>query len=98
MKYMTNAMRSMLMTLAAGTPLITASATFAQVYVAPQPRYEEPAPGVEITLGWHGDRYWDGHRYWEHDEWMHRHPHDRDPWHDREHAHRHDQDHERHEY
>ncbi|PMS37779.1 hypothetical protein B0G57_109165 [Trinickia symbiotica] len=36
---------------------------------------------VNVSIGMHGDRYWDGHRYWEHDEWAHRHPHDRDPWH-----------------
>lgn len=38
--------------------------------------------GLSVEIGWHGDRYWDGHRYWAHDEWMHRHPHDRDPRHD----------------
>lgn len=87
MKPVMNATRSILMTLVAGSALVTASAAFAQVYVAPQPRYAEPAPapaaGVAISLGWHGDRYWDGHRYWEHDEWMHRHPHERDPRRDR---------------
>ncbi|NLP65043.1 hypothetical protein [Paraburkholderia sacchari] len=91
MKPMMNVTRTILMTLVAGTAIVTTGAAFAQVYVAPQPppRYEEPAPapapGVVITLGWHGDRYWDGHRYWEHDEWMHRHPHDHDPYRDREH-------------
>lgn len=83
-----NARHSILMTLVAGTALVTASGAFAQAYVAPQPRYDEPAHGVSITLGWHGDRYWDGHRYWEHDEWMHRHPHGRNPRRDREHEYR----------
>jgi hypothetical protein len=82
-----NARRSILMTLVAGTAFVTASAAFAQGYVAPQPRYEEPAHNVAITRGWHGDRYWDGHRYWERDEWMHRHPHERDAQRDREHEH-----------
>lgn len=88
MRPMMNAGRSILMTLVAGTALVTASVAFAQVYVAPQPpqpRYEAPAPRVAITLGWHGDRYWDGHRYWEHNEWMHRHPHERDPRREQEH-------------
>jgi hypothetical protein len=88
---MMNSTRSILMTLVAGTALVTASAAFAQVYVEPQPpqpRYEKPAPGVAITLGWNGDRYWDGHRYWEHDEWMQRHQHERDQQRDREHEHR----------
>ncbi|SFU26789.1 hypothetical protein [Paraburkholderia aspalathi] len=94
MKHVMNATRSVLMTFVAGTALVTASTAFAQVYGAPQPRYDEPAqapaPGAAITFGWHGDRYWDGHRYWEHDEWMHDHPHERDPRrdhdHEREHA------------
>ena len=46
-----NARRAILMTLVAGTALVSASAAFAQVYVAPQPTYEAPAPGVAITLG-----------------------------------------------
>jgi hypothetical protein len=41
--------------------------------------------GVSIDIGWHGDRYYDGHRYWDHDEWMHNHPHDRDPRHHDDH-------------
>ncbi|WP_323120234.1 hypothetical protein [Burkholderia alba] len=32
------------------------------------------APGPEVTVGWHGDRYWDGHRYWERREWESQHP------------------------
>ncbi|MFJ1214730.1 hypothetical protein [Burkholderia pyrrocinia] len=54
------ATRRILATLAAGSTLVAAGPTFAQVYVAPQPRYEEPSPtaalGVSITPGMHGDR------------------------------------------
>jgi hypothetical protein len=69
----------------------------APVYVAPQPVYAPPPPPVvyappppvyaapAIVIGWHGDRYYDGHRYWDHDEWMHNHPHDRDPRHHDDH-------------
>ena len=35
--------------------------------------------GLQLSIGWHNDRYWDGHRYWAHDEWMHRHPPDPGP-------------------
>lgn len=34
----------------------------------------QPAVGVDVGIGWHGDRYWDGHRYWERDEWRRAHP------------------------
>ncbi|WP_197486460.1 hypothetical protein [Burkholderia sp. MSMB1589WGS] len=34
----------------------------------------EPAVGVDVGIGWHGERYWDGHRYWERDEWERAHP------------------------
>ncbi|WP_322025126.1 hypothetical protein [Burkholderia sp. BCC1977] len=102
MNPMTIAIRQILATLLAGCALAAAGATFAQVYVAPQPRYEEPysapAPGVSITLGMHGDRYWDGNRYWEHDEWMHRHPHERDPWREHRHWREHMHEHEHGEY
>ncbi|WP_028210672.1 hypothetical protein [Paraburkholderia mimosarum] len=85
----TNAMRTILATLVAGTALAAGGTALADSDVTPRPRYDEPArapaPGGETTLGWHGDRYWDGHRYWAHDEWMHRHPHDRDTRRDREH-------------
>ncbi|MCA8204027.1 hypothetical protein LGM71_23570 [Burkholderia sp. AU33545] len=76
MKPKTISNRRILATLVAGSALVAATTAFAQVYVAPQPRYEEPAPapGVSITIGMHG------HRYWEHDEWMHRHPREHDPW------------------
>ncbi|NTX29353.1 hypothetical protein HT746_19860 [Burkholderia pyrrocinia] len=94
MKPMEIAIRRILATLVAGGTLVVAGPTFAQGYVAPQPRYEEPstapAPGVSITLGMHGDRYWDGQRYWEHDEWRHRHPRERDPWREHEHMHEHE--------
>ncbi|KWE36691.1 hypothetical protein WT49_07540 [Burkholderia territorii] len=96
MKPLTIANRRILATLVASSALVAASAAFAQVYVAPQPRHEEPspAPDVSVTIGMHGDRYWDGHRYWEHNAWMHRHPHEHDPWreheHEREHMHEHD--------
>ena len=41
--------------------------------------------GVQLSIGWHDNRYWDGHRYWERDEWMHHHPHDAGPPHYRGH-------------
>lgn len=34
----------------------------------------EPAVGVNVGIGWHGDRYWDGQRYWERAEWERSHP------------------------
>ncbi|KVD85892.1 hypothetical protein WS62_19505 [Burkholderia sp. ABCPW 14] len=39
----------------------------------------EPAVGVgvDVGIGWHGDRYWDGHRYWDRGEWEHAHPQQR---------------------
>ena len=75
--------RTALAAVVAGGAWLATGAAFAQE----SPRY---APfgeahlmpvGVSIEIGMHGDRYWDGHRYWAHDEWMRRHPHDRDPWH-----------------
>lgn len=95
MKSSTKTMRAVLATLVAGGALITASSAFAQadrmVISAPGPvvTYEQPhmmPVGVQIDIGWHGDRYWDGHRYWAHDDWMRHHPHDFDP-------HHHDDDH-----
>ncbi|TKC79915.1 hypothetical protein FAZ69_30375 [Trinickia terrae] len=76
--------------LIAGGALLAAGSASAQMTygVAPQPMYDAPhaVPVDEhISNGWHGDRYWDGHRYWAHDEWMHRHPHDHDPYRDRGH-------------
>ncbi|RQR46187.1 MULTISPECIES: hypothetical protein [unclassified Burkholderia] len=96
MKPMTIANRRILATLVAGGALVAAGTAFAQTYVVPPPRYEEPAPapGVSVTIGMHGDRYWDGHRYWEHEAWMHRHPRERDPWREHEHEHEHMHEHE----
>jgi hypothetical protein len=67
--------------LAAGTWLATGTA-FAQEGPAPAP-YDQARlipVDVSVSIGMHGGRYWDGRRYWQHDEWAHRHPHDRDPW------------------
>ena len=81
--------RSIVAVLIAGGALLGAGSAFAQY--APmhtQPVYEQPhmmPVGVQVNIGWHGDRYYDGHRYWAHDEWMRHHPHDRDPYHDRDH-------------
>jgi hypothetical protein len=84
MKTWNKTSRSMLAALVAGGALLTAGSAFAQadrmVISAPGPvtTYEQPRMmpvGVQIDLGWHGDRYWDGHRYWAH------HPHDPDPRH-----------------
>ncbi|HEV3422956.1 MAG TPA: hypothetical protein VG105_04065 [Paraburkholderia sp.] len=90
MKTWNKTSRSMLAALVAGGALLTAGSAFAQadrmVISAPGPvtTYEQPRMmpvGVQIDLGWHGDRYWDGHRYWAHDDWMRHHPHDPDPRH-----------------
>ncbi|MFP3555884.1 hypothetical protein SB861_35015 [Paraburkholderia sp. SIMBA_049] len=81
--------RSIVAALIAGGALLGAGSAFAQY--APmhtQPVYEQPRMmpvGVQVNIGWHGDRYYDGHRYWAHDDWMRHHPHDRDPYHDRDH-------------
>ncbi|AOK29660.1 MULTISPECIES: hypothetical protein [Burkholderia] len=29
----------------------------------------DPGAGVNVSVGWHGDRYWDGRRYWDREEW-----------------------------
>ncbi|AJX32508.1 hypothetical protein [Burkholderia oklahomensis] len=50
-------------------PLV-ASAMLAGCAVYPS----EPAVGVDVGIGWHGDRYWDGQRYWDRGEWEHAHP------------------------
>jgi hypothetical protein len=82
--------RTIVAALIAGGALLGAGSAFAQY--APmhtQPVYEQPhmmPVGVQVNIGWHGDRYYDGHRYWAHDDWMRHHPHDRDPYHD--HGHR----------
>jgi hypothetical protein len=94
MKTWNKTSRSILATLLAGGALLTASSAFAQadrvIISAPGPvvTYGQPQlipVGVQIDIGWHGDRYWDGHRYWAHDDWMHRHPHDPDPRHHDDH-------------
>jgi hypothetical protein len=90
MKRTMKATRSILMAVAAGTALLAAGAASAQAYGPRQEQgYDAPRGSVEVSLGWHGDRYWDGRRYWEHDEWMRRHPHDHDPHRDRDRDHEH---------
>jgi len=84
MKRMMKISHSITAALIAGGALLAAGSASAQmVYrVAPQPAYDAPHAipvDVNVSIGWHGERYWDGHRYWEHDEWMRHHPHDRDP-------------------
>ncbi|HWT38091.1 MAG TPA: hypothetical protein VN289_17510 [Paraburkholderia sp.] len=77
--------RSIVAALIAGGALLGAGSAFAQH----APDYAQPhmmPVGVQVNIGWHGDRYWDGHRYWAHDDWMRHHPHDHDPYHD--HGHR----------
>ncbi|WP_206956506.1 hypothetical protein [Trinickia acidisoli] len=83
MKPLNKKPRSILIALVAGGALLGASSAFAQY----APEQAPPVYGqahmmpvdVQISLGWHGDRYWDGHRYWAHDDWMRRHPHAHDP-------------------
>lgn len=82
--------RVVITALLAGGALIGASSAFAQYAPMhmPPPTYAQPhmiPAGLHVSIGWHGDRYWDGHRYWRHDEWMRRHPHDRDPYRDHDH-------------
>lgn len=75
--------------LIAGGALMGASGAYAQsapygLRAESAPQYGEPhmmPVGVQLSIGWHDNRYWDGHRYWEHDEWMHHHPHDPGPPH-----------------
>ncbi|CAN0620707.1 conserved exported protein of unknown function [Burkholderia multivorans] len=52
-------------------PLL-ASAALAGCAVYPYPA--QPGVGVDVSVGWHGDRYWDGQRYWERAEWERDHP------------------------
>lgn len=91
--------RSAIAAVLAGTALMAAGASVAHadtLVVRDAPAYAAYAQpqlipvGVQIDIGWHGERYWDGHRYWAHDEWIHRHPHDPGPrhYHDRDHDHR----------
>jgi hypothetical protein len=88
MKALNKTSRTLIATLVAGGALLGASSAFAQNVVYGEPQMIPV--GVNITLGWHGDRYWDGHRYWAHDDWMRHHPHDFDP-----HHHHDDHDHRR---
>jgi len=85
--------RTLAAALIAGGALLGASSAFAQsspflLHADSQPQYGEGhfmPVGVQLSIGWHDNRYWDGHRYWDHDEWMHRHPHDPGPDHYRGH-------------
>lgn len=96
MKNLNRTSRSIIASLIAGGALLGASAAFAQqepmyVHGGPPPAtYEQPhmlPVGVDISIGWHGDRYYDGNRYWAHDDWMRHHPRDPDPhrYHDDDH-------------
>lgn len=88
-------MRTLVAALIAGGALAGASSAFAQQATPFQLRADEAAlqygqprmipVDVQLSIGWHDNRYWDGHRYWEHDEWMRHHPHDPGPRHDRGH-------------
>ncbi|MEI6000696.1 hypothetical protein H3V53_26955 [Paraburkholderia bengalensis] len=92
MKALNKTSRSIVAALIAGGALLGAGSAFAQYApVHTPPAYAQPhmmPVGVQVNIGWHGDRYWDGHRYWAHDEWMRHHPHDRDPYHDHGRDHR----------
>jgi hypothetical protein len=94
MKAWNKTSRTAIAALLAGGALLGATSAFAQtdpMFVrgsVPQATYGAPhlmPVGVQVNIGWHGDRYYDGHRYWAHDDWMHHHPHDYDPYH---HGHR----------
>ncbi|HTH59030.1 MAG TPA: hypothetical protein VL689_02605 [Paraburkholderia sp.] len=86
----TSALRALVGALIAGGALVgAANASAEQMEPSYMLRAETNAPrygdahlmpvGVQLSIGWHDNRYWDGHRYWEHDEWMHHHPHDPGP-------------------
>ena len=85
------ALRTMVAALLAGGALIGAASASAQEaqpyalradYASTQYGDAHLMPvGVQLSIGWHDNRYWDGHRYWDHDEWMHHHPHDPGPPH-----------------
>jgi hypothetical protein len=74
--------RTALAAIAASAACLTAGTAVAQEATPSEPFGEARLIPVDVSIsvGMHGDRYWDGHRYWAHDEWAHRHPHDRDPW------------------
>jgi len=100
----TTALRTLVGALIAGGALIGAANASAQQAQPFALRADASAPGygdahmmpvgVQLSIGWHDNRYWDGHRYWDHDEWMHHHPHDPGParYHRDDHrdGHRHD--------
>lgn len=96
MKHSNNKLSSLLLALVAGGALLGASSAFAQYApdrASPRDARAHMIPvDVNVSIGWHGDRYWDGRRYWDHDEWMHRHPRDRDPHRFRDEDHRGDRD------
>jgi hypothetical protein len=74
--------RTALAAVVAGGAWLAAGGAFAHEAPPPAPYGDARLIPVDVSInvGMHGDRYWDGHRYWAHDEWAHRHPHERDPW------------------
>jgi hypothetical protein len=77
MKPLNFATRPFLTALVAGTTFVTATTSFAQIFVEPlppHPKYQVAPPNLEVAVGWHGDHYWDGHRSWNRDEWVRQHP------------------------
>lgn len=95
-KKSTIALRTLVGALIAGGALVGAANASAQQASPYMLRADTAAPGygdahlmpvgVQLSIGWHDNRYWDGHRYWERDDWMRHHPHDRGPehFHDRD--------------
>ena len=90
----TSALRTLVGALLAGGALIGAANASAQTHpfmlhadsAAPGYGGAHLMPvGVELSIGWHDNRYWDGHRYWERQEWMRHHPRDPGPPHWRDH-------------
>ncbi len=86
MKICNTTSRSILATVVAAGALLATGTAFAQpgfvIGGDAVVTYDQPQiipVGLQISIGWHGNRYYDGHRYWAHDDWMRRHPHDRDP-------------------
>lgn len=67
--------RSILIALVAGGALLGASSTFAQDAPdrtpAAYPQAHLVPVDLNVSIGWHGDRYWDGRRWWGRDEWRH---------------------------
>ena len=80
MKTWKTPVRALAAALIAGGALMGATSAFAQsspymLRADSQLQYGEAhmvPVDVQLSIGWHDNRYWDGHRYWQHRErWHH---------------------------